>query len=74
MAEMRLGQNAYALPQLTCFRWIRSGKVKNFKTGLVQVLADIRTLNAEGIQIFKREIHCGPLLTLYSCGLNKWST
>jgi len=37
MDETELGQRAHALPQLICFWWIRSGKVKNFRTGLVQV-------------------------------------
>jgi hypothetical protein len=37
MAETKLGHSAHALPQMTCFWWIRSGKVKNFSTGLFQV-------------------------------------
>jgi len=37
MDEKELGQRAHALPQLTCFWWIRSWKVKNFRTGLFQV-------------------------------------
>jgi hypothetical protein len=37
MDETELGQSAHALPQLPCFWWIRSGMVKNFRTGLVQV-------------------------------------
>jgi hypothetical protein len=37
MAETKLGQSAHALPQPVWFWENRSGKVKNFKTGLVQV-------------------------------------
>jgi hypothetical protein len=37
MAETKLGQSAHALPQFISFWWIWSGKVKNFRTGLVQV-------------------------------------
>jgi hypothetical protein len=37
VVEKELGQSAYALPQFACFWWIRSGKVKNSRTGLVQV-------------------------------------
>jgi hypothetical protein len=36
MDESELGQRAHALPQFICFWWIWSGKVKNFRTGLVQ--------------------------------------
>jgi hypothetical protein len=35
MDETELGQSAHALPQSISFWWIRSGKVKNFRTGLV---------------------------------------
>jgi hypothetical protein len=44
MDESELGQRAHALPQFICFWWIRSGKVKKLRTGLVQVHRRIRAV------------------------------
>jgi hypothetical protein len=65
MAETELGQSAHALPQMICFWWIRSGKVKNFRSGLFQVHRRSPNFSAG----FKSGNSCQKSFTLVAPGI-----
>jgi hypothetical protein len=62
MAETELGQRPHTLPQFACFWWIRSGKAKNFRSGLVHVHRRSQTIFTLILEKIKDDVEVIPLI------------